>query len=69
MLSNVQIELLKLYANNISEADLREIKLMLSNYFANKASDAMDQFCAEQNLSPQNIMAWANEHNRAENRS
>lgn len=39
-LSNLQIELLKLYANGVSEENLHEIKSMLAKYFAGKASDA-----------------------------
>ena len=67
-LSNIQLELLKLYANDIAENDLHAIKLMLARYFGDKASDAMDQFCAAHNLSSQDMIAWANGHDRAENR-
>jgi hypothetical protein len=41
-LSNVQIELLKLYSNNISDKYLFDIKLLMANYFAQKATEAMD---------------------------
>ncbi|OFX22351.1 MAG: hypothetical protein A2033_09835 [Bacteroidetes bacterium GWA2_31_9] len=64
-LSNIQIELLKLYKNNIPDKYLFDIKLMLSNYFAQKASDAMDSFAKEKNISEQDYINWANEHNRA----
>ncbi len=67
-LSNLQLELLKLYANDIAENDLRAIKLLLAQYFADKASDAMDQFCLEKNVSAQDMMGQANGHNRAQNR-
>lgn len=67
-LSNIQLELLKLYANDIAENDLRAIKLLLAQYFADKASDAMDQFCATHNVSSPDMVAWANGHDRAENR-
>ncbi len=68
-LSNIQLELLKLYANDIAETDLQAIKFMLAQYFADKASDAMDQFCAAHNLSSQDMVAWANGHDRAESRN
>ena len=68
-LSNIQLELLKLYANDIAETDLRAIKLMLAQYFADKASDAMDQFCTAHNLSSPDMIAWANGHDRAESRN
>ncbi len=34
--SNVQKELLKLYARDVSEEDLLEIRKLLANYFAKK---------------------------------
>jgi hypothetical protein len=67
-LSNVQIELLKLYANEVSESSWLEIKQLLAKYFADKASDAMDQFCADHDLSAQDMMDWANGHDRAQSR-
>ncbi len=63
-MSNLQAELLKLYANNLSDTDLFEIKLMLGKYFANKATDAMDEVWEKQNLTEQDMINWANEHNR-----
>jgi hypothetical protein len=67
-LSNLQIELLKLYANDISENSLLEIKQMLAKYFADRTSDLMDQFCAANNISEQDMMDWANGHDRAQSR-
>jgi hypothetical protein len=65
-LSNLQIELLKIYSNNVSENNLYEIKLMLARYFADKASDAMDALWEENNLTAQDMINWTNEHNRAQ---
>ncbi len=47
---------------------LREIKTILAKYFADKATDAMDQVWDEKNLTEQTMIDWTNEHNRAENR-
>lgn len=66
-LSDLQIELLKLYANGVGDANLREIKAILAKYFAVKASDAMDEFWEQENLSAEQMIDWTNEHNRAEN--
>ncbi len=63
-LSNVQIELLKLYSNDVKDEQLEEIKLLLGKYFAKKATEAMDEVWAEKNLSEQDMIKWANEHNR-----
>ena len=66
-ISNLQYELLKLYSNNISEADLFEIKKMLASYFANKLDSAFDEFYDSNNLTPENLQNWALEHNRIAN--
>ncbi|MDD3131687.1 MAG: hypothetical protein GX103_12110 [Bacteroidales bacterium] len=63
-LSNVQIELLKLYANDVKDKQLEEIKLLLGKYFAQKATEAMDEIWEEKNLSKQDMINWSNEHNR-----
>ena len=65
-LSNVQKELLKLYANDVSDKTLLEIKQILAEYFAEKASDAMDEFWDENDLNEKTMIDWTNEHNRAE---
>jgi hypothetical protein len=63
-LSNIQIELLKLYSNNISDKYLFDIKLLMSNYFAQKATEAMDLVWEEKGLTEQDMINWTNEHNR-----
>jgi hypothetical protein len=65
-LSNLQKELLKLYANNISDEDLLEIRLLLSQYFAKKATDEMDKFLDEHEIDEDTLTKWSHEHNRYE---
>lgn len=60
--SNLQIELLKLYQNNISEQDLLYIKKFLSNYFANKASEQFEDFILQNNISTEEVNNWSKEH-------
>lgn len=62
--SNLQIELLKLYSNDLPDDQLHEIKIILGKYFAEKASQAMDQTWKNKNLSEQDMINWSNEHNR-----
>jgi hypothetical protein len=69
ILSNIQLELLKLYANNISEKQLIEIKLLLANYFAQQATEAMDELWETQNLTAETMTEWTNEHYRASKNS
>ena len=67
-LSNLQIEILRLYGNGVSEKSLREIKTILAKYFADKATDEMDKVWEEKGLTEQDMFNWTNDHNRAENR-
>ncbi|HLM00232.1 MAG TPA: hypothetical protein VK400_04190 [Pyrinomonadaceae bacterium] len=68
-LSNLQLELLRLYGNDVSDETLREIKSLLAKYFADKATEAMDKVWNEKGLSEQDMINWANEHNRVKSRS
>ncbi len=68
-MSNLQLELLRLYGNGVSEENLREIKTILAKYFADKATDAMDVVWDEKDLTEQTMVDWTNELNRAESRS
>lgn len=54
--SNLQLELLKLYANNIEEEDLLALKKFLANYFAEKAAAAADKIWREKNYNANNIL-------------
>ena len=65
ILSNIQIELLKLYSNGISDKQLLEIKWMLVQYFADKATEAMDKVWEEKKLTKEDMINWTNEHNRS----
>lgn len=42
-LTNLQLELVKLFAQEVPEEDLRNIKQLIANYFAEKAMDMADQ--------------------------
>ena len=68
VLSNMQKELLKLYTTDIPDEQLNEIKLLLSNYFAQKASDEIDKLWDENKWDNQTMNQWANEHNRGKGR-
>lgn len=63
-LSNIQLELLKLYANNLPDDQVFEIKLLLGQYFAKKATEAMDSIWEQKGLTAQDMTKWANQHDR-----
>ncbi|MEQ1606193.1 MAG: hypothetical protein ABL999_15130 [Pyrinomonadaceae bacterium] len=67
-LSNLQLELLRLYGTNVSDRTLEEIKLILAKYFAERASDAMEQVWENRSIAPEDMMQWANGHDRIEDR-
>jgi hypothetical protein len=63
-MSNLQLELLELYATSVSEDELRDIKQLISLYYAQKAIAAADQVWEEQNLSNQVMQQWMNKKMR-----
>lgn len=63
-LTNVQIELLKLFQYNLPEKQLAEIKNILAKYFANTATDEMDKLWDENKWNDRTIENWTNEHLR-----
>jgi hypothetical protein len=65
-LSKIQKELLELFPNDVSEEELFEIKLLLSHYFAEKATNAMDKFLDENGIDEAELIRWSYEHNRRE---
>ena len=59
--SNIQWELLKLYKRNVSDDKLLEIKILLSNYFASKASNAMDELWEKNGWTNETMSEWLQE--------
>ncbi len=57
-LSNLQIELLQLYSQEVSEEDLLAFKRLLAKYFADRASDAMDQLWDEKGWTNETMDEW-----------
>lgn len=63
-LTNVQLELLKLFQYNLSDAQLKDIKNMLAKYFVKSASDELDKLWEEKKWDENTIESWKNEHLR-----
>ncbi|MBL7794866.1 MAG: hypothetical protein JNJ90_00040 [Saprospiraceae bacterium] len=61
-LSNLQLELLQLYASNVSEDDLLKIREMLARFFLEKAKDAADKVWQEKGLDEKQLLQ---KHRRA----
>ncbi|MEM0994613.1 MAG: hypothetical protein AAGI49_16385 [Bacteroidota bacterium] len=57
-LTNLQIELLKLYSLNLPEESLLEIKRLIARYFADKAADEMDRLWEEKGWNNDTMDEW-----------
>lgn len=68
-LSNLQLELLKLFARDVSEKDLLEIKRMLVRFFAEKAMDSADQVWEEKSWTDEDAERLSSTRMRTPNLS
>jgi len=60
-LSELQLELLKIYSFNPTKEDLLEIKRMLGAFFANKLVKDVGQVIDEKNITDEDLENWLNE--------
>lgn len=63
-LTNLQLELLQLFAYNVQESQLLNIKEMLSAYFAEQLLKDMDNLWEQEGWTNETMENWANEHIR-----
>ena len=61
-LSNVQMELLKLYSTDLEHDDLMELRILLANHFAEKAMNGADTVWDQKEISVDTMETWLNEH-------
>lgn len=59
--SNSQLEILELYDTELTEPDLTELKLLLANFYAQKAIQQADKIWEEQHFSQVTMEIWLNE--------
>ena len=67
-LTELQLELLKIFSVPLKEEQLREIKVLLTRYFADKATEEMDMLWDQRNWSDETMRDWAEEHMRIKSR-
>ena len=60
-LSNIQIELLKLFSTNLSDGELKELKGVLAEFYARKSIQWANQIWIEKGLTSKNMDDWLNE--------
>ena len=60
-LNDLQLELLKLYSTGVTPDELLEVKRLLGQYFADKATRAADRVWDERGLTNEDMDAWLHE--------
>ncbi len=63
-MTNLQLEILKIFSIELPDSQLIEIRDILSKYFADKAADEMDRLWEENNWDDKTMEDWSNEHMR-----
>ncbi len=60
-LTNVQMELLKVFATQITDEDLQELKKVIAKFLLEKARDRADEIWDERGYDESTIKNWLNE--------
>ena len=63
-ITNLQLELMKIFSYNLEERQLFEIKDLLANYFASKATSEMNKLWEENKWNNETMEQWSKEHLR-----
>ena len=63
-LTNLQQELLKLYAQQVSETDLLNIRALIGQYFAQRLTKLADHAWEQQGWTAQTMHDWLNEEQK-----
>jgi hypothetical protein len=63
-LTNLQLELLKLYSLELTEAELIEVKHVLARHFANRLNQRVEKIWQDKGLTANDMEQWLNEENQ-----
>jgi len=63
-LSNLQLELLKLYSVPLSDNELLEVKQILAKHFADRLNKHIDEIWDKKGLSEGDMEQWLNDENQ-----
>lgn len=64
MLTNLQLEILKTFSRPLPENQLLEIKQLLTDYFAKKVDDGVDELFEKHGWGTEKIDEWLGKHSR-----
>jgi hypothetical protein len=62
-LSNLQIELIKMFNYNLDDSQLNDIRDLLTDYFSKKATQEFDNFMSENKFDESTLEAWSKQKN------
>lgn len=65
-LTNLQLELLRVFSYDLEEEQLLEIKSLLANYFADKATAEMDKLWDQEGWTEDTMKEWSEAHMRTD---
>ncbi len=60
-LTNLQLELLKIFSKEISEEELLDVKRMLARYFSAKTTEEADRIWDKKGLTNEDMDRWLEE--------
>ncbi len=60
-LTNIQLELLKLYAYDLKEEDMQELKKVLASFFAERIRKRTGKLWQERGYSQETMEQWLND--------
>lgn len=63
-LNELQLDLLELFARQVSEEDLKQLRQLFSTYFAEKAMKEMEKALNDKGFNQSTENTWLNEHMR-----
>ncbi len=62
--TEAQLDLLKMFSHDVPDDTWKEIRHLISGYFAQKATEEMDGFLKEKGWGEHKLNEWGNEHMR-----
>lgn len=64
-LSNLQLELLRVFSHNLTEKEIGEVKALLLDYFSKKAIEESDKVWEDEKWNDEKIQAILNDSERS----
>lgn len=63
-ITNLQLEMMKIFSFQLDEKQLLEVKNILAKYFAEKATTEMNKLWNEKSWTNETMRQWSKEHLR-----